>query len=263
MSDDLRAAEALAALRQIDDTRIEYKANVEVGTLSVDGRDVTTLFSVDSLDDVGDITPPSAFRTSLQGKAERIPHLFMHDTNSPAIAVIRSFAEVKRIDLPADVQAEYPDASGGMACVSTFLTTPRASEIFDGIKAGIPYQASFGYRAMQASPHRTKKRPDGRPARVLNEVRLYEVSTTHANHAAHPATRVRLGKALALLEEYKAGARHSQHDVSTLNQIAELLLALGATNIQLYQAAAPESPVGTSAVDALLSEIASIYEVAL
>jgi hypothetical protein len=45
MTDDLRAAEALRALVQIDETRIEYKSNVDGPALSVDGREVTTLFS--------------------------------------------------------------------------------------------------------------------------------------------------------------------------------------------------------------------------
>lgn len=261
MTDDLRAAEALRALVQIDETRIEYKSNVDVPALSVDGREVTTLFSVDCLDTVGDITPVSAFRTSLQGKAERIPHLFMHDLTAPAIALIRSFEELSRKDLPADVQAEYPEATGGMASVSSYLTTPRASEIFEGIKAGVPYQASFGYQVLQATPHRSKKQPSGKPARVLNEVRLWEVSTTLPNHAAQPATRVRLGKALALLEELKAGRRHSETDLDFLNQIAALVIRLGASNAQLIEAVAPDDQVGTSAVDALIHDIEVLYEV--
>jgi hypothetical protein len=261
MTDDLRAAEALRALVQIDETRIEYKSNVDVTALSVDGREVTTLFSVDCLDSVGDITPVSAFRTSLQGKAERIPHLFMHDLTAPAIALIRSFEELGRKDLPADVQAEYPDATGGLACVSAFLATPRADEIFQGIKAGVPYQASFGYQVVEATPHRSKKQSSGKPARVLNEVRLFEVSTTQPNHAAQPATRVRLGKALALLEELKAGRRHSETDLDFLNQIAALAIRLGASNAQLIAAAAPDNPVGTSPVDALIRDIEVLYEV--
>jgi hypothetical protein len=265
MTDDLRAAEALRALVQIDETRIEYKSNVDGPALSVDGREVTTLFSVDCLDSVGDITPVSAFRTSLQGKAERIPHLFMHDLTAPAIALIRSFEELSRKDLPADVQAEYPDATGGLACVSSYLTTPRADEIFQGIKAGVPYQASFGYQVLQATPHRSKKQSSGKPARVLNEVRLFEVSTTQPNHAAQPATRVRLGKALALVEEwtgtFKAGRRHSQADEDLLNEIVLRAIMAGATNAQLIADAAPDAPVGTSPVDALIHDIEVLYEV--
>jgi hypothetical protein len=96
---------------------------------------------------------------------------------------------------------------------------------------------------------------------VLNEVRLFEVSTTQPNHAAQPATRVRLGKALALLEELKAGRRHSETDLDYLNQIAALVIRLGASNAQLIAAAAPDAPVGTSPVDALIRDIEVLYEV--
>jgi hypothetical protein len=140
-------------------------------------------------------------------------------------------------------------------------TTPRADEIFQGIKAGVPYQASFGYQVLQATPHRSKKQSSGKPARVLNEVRLFEVSTTQPNHAAQPATRVRLGKALALLEDgdFKAGRRHSEADLDLLNQIAASVIRLGATNAQLIADAAPDAPVGTSPVDALIHDIEVLY----
>jgi phage head maturation protease len=222
----------------------------------VSTRDVTTLFSVDCLDNVGDITPASAFRTATKARPESIPHLFMHDLNAPAIAVIRSFQEVDRKGLPDDVQREHPDATGGMACTSTFLTTPRADEILEGIKAGIPYQASFGYTVKMATPHKTVKLPNGKPARVLNQIWLHEVSTTHANHAAQPATRVRLGKIEALLLEYKVGRRHGETDLAALRRIALELLDLGADNIQLIETARPVA--GISAASVLINEITTM-----
>jgi phage head maturation protease len=258
MSDDLLAAEALEALRGTD-APIEYKSNLgdfNSAVLDVSSRDVTTLFSVDCLDSVGDITPTSAFRMVTKARPETIPHLFMHDLNSAAIAVMRSFQELTRADLPEDVQREHPDATGGMACVSTFLTTPRGDEIFQGIKAGIPYQASFGYTVKQATPHKSIKAQNGKPARMINQLWLHEVSTTHPNHAAQRATRVRLGKALALLEEYKAGRRHGETDMAMLRQMALALLELGADNIQLIETARP--PAGISPASVLINEITTL-----
>ena len=100
-------------------------------------------------------------------------------------------------------------------------------------------------------------------ARVLEEVRLLEVSTTAPNMAANASSRTRLGKALALLEELKAGRRHSGRDVDFLNQIAELVLQLGATNISLLDdGPAPQlEPARTPETDALMAELASIFEV--
>lgn len=260
MSDDLRAAEALAALQSLDAHAIEYKADIAPAVLDIDNRDVTTLFSVDCLDSVGDITEVSAFRKSIAERTGRIPHLYMHDLNAPAIARIMSFQELKRAELPTDVQREYPDARGGMACVSRYLKSGRGAEVLDGIKEGIGYQASIGYQVVKAEQ---KALPDGRKARVIKELRLFEVSTTAPGHAANAATRTRLGKALEVLEEIKAGWRHGKHDdISILNQIAALVHSLGASNITLIEAAPQLEAAHTSTmVDDLLSEVTSLYEV--
>jgi len=258
MSDDLRAAEALAALQSLNPDRIEYKADVATAVLDIDNRDVTTLFSVDNLDSVGDITRPSAFKQSINRRGDKIPHLFMHDLSQPAIARIVAFQPVSRPELPTDVLQEHPEATGGMACVSRYLKSGRGAEVFDGIRDGIAYQASFGYQVVRAEK---KTLSNGRTARIIDELILFEVSTTHPGHAANAATRTRLGKALALLEEMKAGWRHGQHnDIAILNQIAALVASLGASNITLIDAAPQAQPARPSTViDDLLSEVSSIY----
>jgi len=260
MSDDLRAAEALAALQSLDTGRMEYKADIPTAILDIENRDVTTLFSVDNLDTTGDITEVSAFKKSIAERNGRIPHLFMHDLNSPSIARILSFQALTRAELPTDVQQEHPQATGGMACVSRYIKTGRGAEVFEGIKEGIGYLASFGYQVVNAEK---KSLPDGRKVRRIKELRLFEISTTLPGHAANAATRTRLGKALEVLEELKAGWRHGQHnDIAILNQIAVLVASLGANNIQLIEAAPVQPEPRTSTVDTLISEITSIYEVA-
>lgn len=260
MNDDLRAAEALAALHAMDAERIEFKADVTPAVLDIENRDVTTLFSVDNLDSVGDITEVSAFKRSIDHRAGKIPHLYMHDLNAPAIARILSFQALKRAELPTDVQQQYPEATGGMACVSRYLKSGRGAEVYEGIREGIPYQASFGYRALDTE---RKALRDGRKARVIKELIFFEVSTTPPGHSANDATRTRLGKALAVLEELKAGWRHGKHDdISILNEMAALLISLGATNIQMLEPAPLDLPARTSTpVDDLLSEVMSLYEV--
>lgn len=265
MSDELRAAEALSIMRRADATRIETKAEIPSAILDVSGRDVSILFSVDTLDRVGDITSPKAFNRSIGLGVDRIAHLFMHDETRPAIGRLLSIETVGRADLPADVQAEHPEATGGAVAVSRLLKTGRGSEVLEGIREGIPYGASFGYITKKASAHPTIKRPDGRPARLLEEVHLLEVTTALPGTAVNLATRSRLGKALDLLEEMKAGKRHSSGDVALLNEIAALVLSLGATNIQLLltEPAEPQDAVRTSDVDLLLSDIGSLLEVAV
>jgi len=262
MSDDLRAAEALAALQSLDTERIEYKADIATAVLDIDNSDITTLFSVDNLDTVGDITEVSAFKQSINRRGDKIPHLYMHLLDQPAIARIVSFQRLGRAELPTDVQQEHPEATGGMACVSRYLKSGRGAEVYEGIKEGIPYQASFGYQVVRAEQ---KALPNGRKARVIKELVLYEVSTTPPGHAANAATRTRLGKALAALEELKAGWRHGKHDdISVLNQIAALVASLGATNVTLIDAAPPAFALArpSTVVDDLLTEVSTLYEVA-
>lgn len=255
MSDDLHAAEALEALRSLGDAPMEYKTDITPAILDISDRDVTTLFSVDNLDSVGDITEVGAFKRSIDHRANQIPHLLMHDLTSPAIARVLSFQALKRGELPTDVQVAYPDATGGMACVSRFLTKGRGAEVLEGIREGIAYGASFGYQVLR-SEHRPTK--SGDKARVIKELKLFEISTVLPGHAANAATRVRLGKALAALEELKAGWRHGKHDdVALLNQIAALVLSLGATNISLLEPAPLEKPARTS-TSVLIDEITTL-----
>lgn len=259
MNDDLRAAEALAALQAMDAGRIEYKSDIATAVLDIDNRDVTTLFSVDNLDSVGDITEVTAFKRSIDHRGNKIPHLYMHELNAPAIARIMSFQALSRAELPTDVQRQYPEATGGMACVSRYLKTGRGAEVYDGIKEGIPYQASFGFKALDAVRQTLS---DGRKARRIKELAFYEVSTTPPGHAANDATFTRLGKALQVLEELKAGWRHGQHnDIAILNEIAALVASLGATNITMIEPAPQSETARTSTpVDDLLTELSSLYE---
>jgi hypothetical protein len=96
----------------------------------------------------------------------------------------------------------------------------------------------------------------GKTARVIKELKLFEISTTLPGHAANPATRTRLGKALEVLEEIKAGWRHGQHnDLAVLNQIMALCASLGAS---LTIEAEPQEAALTS-IDSLISDVESMY----
>lgn len=258
MSDDeTRAADALAALQAMDASRIEYKSDIAPAVLDIDNRDVTTLFSVDCLDTLGDITEVGAFKRTLEHRGTKIPHLYMHNLKAPAIARILDFQTLRRAELPTDVQAEYPDATGGMACVSRYLKKGMGDEVYEGIKDGVPYQASFGYRVTNAT---RQPLPEGRTARRIKELMLFEVSTTLPGHAAHEATRTRLGKALEVLEEIKAGWRHGKHDdLAVLNQIVQLCASLGA-DLSLPEPA-PHDDARTSEVDDLLARLDAVLEV--
>jgi hypothetical protein len=144
-----------------------------------------------------------------------------------------------------------------MACVSRYLKSGDAGLIFDGIKEGIAYQASFGYKALDWV-HQTL--PDGRKVRRIKELQLFEVSTCPPGHAMNEATRSWPGKSLDdVLEELielKAGWRHGTHDdVAKIREIMAICASFGVT---LDPEPAPLLAARTS-VDDLLSEVESLY----
>lgn len=241
-TDEQIAAEALEIMQRLDGERIETKAEIPASVLDVSGRDVAILFSIDALDRVGDVMSTKAFNRSIGLGVDRIANLYFHDDKQPCIGRIMKIETVGRPDLPPDVQRDYPDATGGGVATARMLTVGRGAEVYEGIQEGIPYGASPGFITKKAIPHPTVKRADGRPARWLQEVHLVEVSIAPPGAAINQGTRTRLNKALELLVEMKAGRRHSDADVSLLNEIAALVHALGATNIQLVETMLPLLP---------------------
>lgn len=262
MDEDQQAQAALDIMRRVDSDRIEYKAELPSAVLDVSGRDASILFSLDNLDRVGDVMAVKAFNRSIGLGVDRIANLYFHDDKQPCIGRLMQIETVGRNDLPTDVQRDYPDATGGAVATSRLLKAGRGLEILEGIRDGIPYGASPGYIVKKASAHPTIKRPDGRPARWLHEVHLLEISIAPPGTAINLATNARINKALEWLHELKAGARHSANDIDVLNQIAALVLSLGATNITAIPSE-PDQPETalTSDVDQLIADLGSFFEV--
>lgn len=243
-----------------DGQSMEWKAAPTAAVLDVSGREVSLLYTLDNLDRVGDVTSLKAFNRSIGLGLNRISHVFMHD--GPCIGNLLSIDTVARRDLPEDVQREYPDATGGKVAISRMNEQGLGLDVLSGIRNGVPYGCSYGFVTKKASPHPTIRKPDGTPARHLEEVHLLEITTARPGTAINLATRSSLQKTLDFLTEMKAGRRHSESDVDLLNQIAALVLSLGATIIPGIPEPAEPETVRTS-VDALLDEIGSLFEVAL
>ena len=209
----------------------EIKA-IPLETKAVDGRTVTTLFSVaGNLDSYTDRMWPGAFTKTIAERGKKVLHLWQHDFASPPIAVIKDIREVPREALPESVLAEFPQAMGGAEAVSEFLETPRADEVLKAIMAGSPLQASFAYDALKYD----FTEESGKQIRNLREVRLHEISTVL--WGANPATlgsKATIELLLQQVERFiKTGQRHSTADVQLINQIAQAAIDLGATNIKL------------------------------
>lgn len=198
----------------------------------IEGRAVTTLFSVAGNEDVvGDIVHPGAFAQTMAQRGTKVFHLWQH-TDEPPIAVVKALREIPREALPPAILDAYPDAQGGAEAVSEFLPTPRGEEIFQAIRAGAPFEASFAF-----DPIRFDYTTVGdRQIRNLREVRLWEISTVlwGANGATlgsktMPGLDLLYRQLLAHIDALKSGARHSAADVHALNQIHHAVVDLGAT----------------------------------
>lgn len=171
----------------------EFKS-LPLHTKAVDDRTVTTLFSVfGNVDAYGDRIWPGAFANTIAQRGDKVLHLWQHDFEEPPIAVVKSVREVTREELPENVLADYPDATGGAEATSEFLETSRADDVLKALRAGSPLQASFGYDVIK-SDFTTE---GDTKVRNLREVRLWELSTvlwganpaTLGSKAAPPATK--------------------------------------------------------------------------
>lgn len=220
--------------RKRDTLQPEYKSLPGAAPV-IEGRAVTTLFSVAGNEDVvGDIVHPGAFAQTMAQRGTKVFHLWQH-TDEPPIAVVKALREVTREGLPAHILDAYPDAQGGAEAVSEFLPTPRGEEIFQAIIAGAPFEASFAF-----DPIRFDYTTVGdRQIRNLREVRLWEISTVlwGANGATlgsktMPGLDLLYTQLLAHIDALKSGARHSASDVQALNQIHHAVVDLGATLCQ-------------------------------
>lgn len=203
---------------------------------NISGRTVTGVFSVfGNLDSYNDRMWPGSFTKTFMERGHRVLHLWQHDIQAPSIARITNLREIGRSDLPDDVLRDFPDATGGAEVTREYLKTPRANEVFENIQAGIPLQMSFAFDALKFD---FEESPDARgawdQARNVREVRLWEVSDV--NFGANEATtaskadlRVLAHQLFALLRQLKAGARHSERDITLLNEIHAAAVDLGCT----------------------------------
>lgn len=203
---------------------------------TVDDRTVTGIFAVmGNVDSYNDRLWPGAFAKTFAERGGKAKFLWQHNFEAPAIAIVKSLREVGRDALPSEVLAAAPDALGGAEVVREYLPTPRADEVLAGIKAGVPYEMSFGYDALKfdfETP--ADARDEWDKIRNLREVRLWEVSDVlwGANDATL-ASKAQLPIEFLLKQlqlHIKAGARHSAADVKALNAIHKAAIELGATN---------------------------------
>lgn len=129
-----------------------------------------------NVDDGGDVIEPGAYRKTLAERGGRLRWLWQHDAGQPPIAKIVEIREAERDELPAEVLAQFPEASGGLLVKREYLDTPRGNEVLAGLRAGAIGEMSIGYDAIQAEYPQGLAVAGRTVRRRLKEIRLWECS---------------------------------------------------------------------------------------
>jgi len=122
---------------------------------------------------------PNSFVKTFLERGGKVRVLDAHNTDSVLRALGKplAFRELGRDELPADLLARHPDATGGAWAKLQFnMKTQAGHDAFQHVKAGDVTEWSFGYDALDVDY--TKELHEGKEVTVRNlrTVRLYEVS---------------------------------------------------------------------------------------
>lgn len=196
----------------------EYKA-IEQKITSIKDRLVTGVFSVAGNVDGGlDRVWPGAFTTTIAKRGTMIPHLWQHDTHSPPTAIVKNVRELTLADLPVEIRAAFPEATGGAEVQREYLDTPRADEVLTAIRAGSPLQMSFGYDATRYDYEKSTGNYDWERVRNLYEVDLWE--TSDVLWGMNEATTA--GKRMQLADQSDAALTAVKDYITRLRDLADL-----------------------------------------
>ena len=195
---------------------MEYKLLI-AQPKAIDGRVVTGLAAITGNVDAGnDRIQKGAFRKTIQENGKRVRHLWMHDMWQPPTAVIKELVEVGRDDLPEDLKAAHPEATGGLQVAREYLDTERGNEILAGIKAGGIAEMSIGYDPVKFAFEELKTEGQSVMVRNLKEVRLWDTSdVTYGMNELTVASKHMYG---GLLPSYRERMGDEQYGL--LNQLA-------------------------------------------
>lgn len=126
-----------------------------------------------------DVIHPGAFTKTISERGGKIRVLDNHRTDSCLSAVGRplSLQEISQAQLPLEVKAKYPDATGALMAETQFLMdTPEGAGIFKRIKDKAISEWSFGYDALDTDF--SDREIEGKQTNIRNirTVKLYEYS---------------------------------------------------------------------------------------
>lgn len=131
------------------------------------------------LDAGGVFIASGAFKKTINENGRRVRVLNNHNSHDVLSVVGRvlDIREIGRDELPAELLAAYPEATGGLWTRTQYLLdTPEGAGVFARIKAGAVAEYSIGFRAVKHEYQQMTWRNERINARVIKEVALWEYS---------------------------------------------------------------------------------------
>lgn len=128
-----------------------------------------------------DVITNGAFTKTIAERAHKIRVLDNHNMRSvlDAIAKLVTIREVSQAELPPDLVARYPDATGALYVEFQFMLdepTDKSAQIFRRIDSGVVDEYSIGFEIIKANYREVETDEGVRQIRFITEVKLYEFS---------------------------------------------------------------------------------------
>jgi HK97 family phage prohead protease len=194
-------------------------------------------------DSIGDRIANGAFAKTHKEGRKNIVHLWDHGQGEMTLptATIDDLYEIGKSDLPDEVLASSPEATGAAVVVRTYLDTPYSNHLLAAVDSGAIKQMSFAYAIPKGKSEQIAEEIKGEQltTRIIREVKQFDTSDVRwgANGAtiaqfkslfAMPALdgKTFFQKLATLLTEMKAGAHNGPVDIILLQQIHALLCEL-------------------------------------
>lgn len=191
---------------------VETKQDESGTDLGVVGAFVAVMGNIDYGDD---IIAQGAFKKTISERASKIRVLDNHNSWSAVDAVgkLLTIREVTQNELPQELLAQYPDATGGLYVEIQFILdepSDESAKIFRRIKHGVIDEYSIGFEIIKQDYQEIETNEGLKQVRIIKEIRLWEVSPVI--FAMNPATTT-IG----------AKAKDNPSDISELFDDSELL----------------------------------------
>ena len=247
---------------EFSNIKAEASGRVRTGIAAVFGN----------VDAVGDRILPGAFIRTITGGASRAKHLWNHSYQHPPTASIKELRELSRNELPAEVLAKAPEATGGLLVKREYYDGELSNWILKAIDAGDINEMSFAYdivRSATVTEPISGESEKTREIRELQELKLFDTSdvlwgcnfATVADGAKNLLQTMPLGaiasQFLMQVEAIKAGRRNSDSDQKLIDLIHSSCVGLGAKcgteDADAGKAASDDSKTGTAVKSTPLS----------